>query len=181
MSLLHCDAYTYILHTQLFPVSRNTECQSTDIELNYTYSSVDKPGAVTLDQHGAKGLTLSPYHHEDAGIYSNPNESNIDEATEMSYTYASIDKPSKKTDDLPKKSLLTDEDEKKHCDKPDSLEEVTVTDDYTYAEVNKKPKPSLDTDKSTEATTSEASGVNTQDDEFSYLYSSVDKKKPQMD
>ena len=210
-------------------MSSNTECQSTDIELNYTYASVDKLGTVT-GQHEAKGATLSTYSCEDTGTYSDPNESNINESAQMSYTYASVDKHSKKTDKLPKKSQLADEDEGKHYNNPQAQEEAIVTDDYTYAEVNQKSKPSLDTektydhpkkllladedeekhnkdpeaqeeatvpddytyaevtkkskpswdaDRSTETTTSQA--VNTQDDEFSYLYSSVDKKRAQND
>ena len=164
--------------------------------MNYTYASVDKHGTVTSDQHEAKGATLSTYSCEDTGTYSDPNESNIDEAAQISYTYASVDKPSKKTDELPKKSQLADVDEGKHYNNPYAQEEAIVTDDYTYSEVSQKSKASLDTEKTYDHLkkssladedegkhhkSPEAQEEATVPDEISYLYSSVDKKKTQMD
>ena len=166
--------YTY---NSLFSVSSNTEYSSVDLELNYTYSEVDKPGITVLGQNVTKVPTPTPRSGEDT---SNPKECKIEESAQMSHIYDCVDESSERANESLKKSPMADEYEGNHHNSPTAQEtqaEVAAIDDYTYAEVTKKPKPSL----CTGTTSSQPSAAGTQDDELSYLYSSVDKQKARMD
>ena len=174
---------------QCFPVSSNTECKSTDIELRCASASVDKTGdsilAVTepFDTHAGNGQSVmkgpSPQPDEgDTSYYAIPFKHNTDEEANVTYTYARAEKSSKATDDDDKGSQHTGNKAEHHSTSPTA--QVTVlTPDYIYAEVKKKAKPSPGTDKTAETTTLQASadeGTN-----VTYTYASVEKSSKETD
>lgn len=96
----------------------------------------------------------------------------------MTYDYVSVEKSIKVADEGEGVShtITTAEN---HCNSPKAQKESPLPDDYTYAEVNKISKPSLDTDKSMETTASQVPAVATQCDEIElpYLYATVNIKQ----